>query len=208
MRLDDRVQPGVGAVDVEPGVRFARRLDAHLGEEQHAHPLVDVGAVGDVVAQHERLESGKFPIGRIAIEVDAQSGLEIAAARIATRTDADVADRLCPPAKVARVVLVRQEVVFERLPVFGVDLEADVVENGVVEEGVGGWRRGGVLAGAEQRLHDLPRLRRRHGTHRQPRDNSRADELPEHENQLIRAGHGAACESNGAGVQNERRWAM
>ena len=71
-------------------------------EQQHAEPLVQVGRVLGVVAQHERLQAEELLVARVAIEIDAQAGLDAAAAAGAARADADVANGLVAPREVAR----------------------------------------------------------------------------------------------------------
>src|SRR5205823_9152710 len=70
----------------------------------------------------------------VSIEVDAQAGLDVASARGPARSDADVANDLGTPPKIARIVRVGQVVVFQRLPVFRVDVQVNFLECAVIKK--------------------------------------------------------------------------
>ena len=89
----------------------------------------------NVVSKHERLQAKELLRRGVPVDVDAQPRLEPAAAAVAARPDADVANDLVVPAQVGRIVGVREEVFPERCPVPTIDPQLDVVHDGVVEEG-------------------------------------------------------------------------
>ena len=72
----------------------------------------------------------------VTVEINAQAGLDGAAAGIAAGPDADVPDDLIAPAEVGRVIRIQQVVVLQRLPVPRVDDEIDFVEDGIGKERV------------------------------------------------------------------------
>jgi hypothetical protein len=82
------------------------------------------------------------------IEVHTKAGLDWVASAEPARSDADAPDDLVAPAEIRRVVRVVTKVGAERLPIAGIKVEANVLDDRVVEERIGG-------IDAEERLRSL-----------------------------------------------------
>ncbi len=145
-RFDDRVGADVGAVDVQPRVRLARRRQAHALEHPHREALPEAGRVLNKVVEHERFEPEEALVAHVAIEVDAEARLTHVAAGVAARADAGVADVDAVPGHVGRIVGVLEIPVAEPRPVIAVKRQVQLVQDGRVEQ----------LAGAPARRPGWP----------------------------------------------------
>ena len=115
-RLDEGEEPPVLAVDGEPGVRVARRGDAHRLEDQEREPLAQHARVRVRLSITRRLVAVVLLGGHVLVEVDLQPGLLLAARAVAARADPDLGHGDAVDAEVGGVVLVAQVVVAQRLP--------------------------------------------------------------------------------------------
>jgi hypothetical protein len=150
----DHVGTGEGAVDEQARVRFARRRQAHAPEERHRQPLAQHRRILNEVVEHERLQSKKGLIDRIAIDVHPQPRLGAAAAAQATGSDPDVLDDLVSPRQRGRVIDVLSEVLLQRFPILRVQRQVNVVYDGIVEEPLHRLRRCGTRHGERGEQHD------------------------------------------------------
>ena len=122
-------------------MRLAPGLEAHAAEEQHGQALAHVRRILRLIAEDDRFQPEKLLIRGPAVEVDTKTRLDAAAAAGAARTDAHSWQRLVAPDEIDGIVVVAEPVDVQRRQVFRVDREANVVQDSVVEEGVGRIRR-------------------------------------------------------------------
>ena len=140
-------------------MRLALGLETHAAEEQHGQTLAQVRRVLCLIAKDDRLQPEKLLIRGPAVEVDAKTRLDAAAAAGAARADADSLQRLVAPREIDGIVIVEEKVDVQRLQVAFVDRETDVVKDRVVEEDVRGMDHGGCETTARGSRAPTARMR-------------------------------------------------
>ena len=122
--------------DIQPHVRLPRRGNPHRSEHQHRQVVVQHRCVVPRVVQDDGLEAEQILAVDVAIEVDAEAWLAIAARRVAADADARVADLGPLPLEVDRIVGVVEVMRVQVRPILRVDVQPDVVERAAVDERV------------------------------------------------------------------------
>ena len=136
--LDEVVEAPILAVDRQPREGDPGGGDAERLVDRQRQHLADEARVLDGVLDVDRAVAVERLALHVLVEIDLDRGLLAAARALPPRADADLLDDLAVDRDVGRVVLVRAEVVAQRLPVRGVDDDMDLVEHRDVEHRVRG----------------------------------------------------------------------